>query len=63
MTATDSPRIVRPDPARAAPVRMDGVKEARMEILVGREHGAPNFAMRHFVGAPGGRVFRCWRKP
>jgi quercetin dioxygenase-like cupin family protein len=56
VTATDSPRIVRPDPARAAPVRMDGVKDARMEILVGREHGAPNFSMRHFVVAPGGHT-------
>lgn len=27
-----------------------------MEILVGREHGAPNFSMRHIVVAPGGHT-------
>ncbi len=49
-------RVVRPDPAQATPVQMDGVKETRMEILVGRQHGAPNFSMRHFVVAPGGHT-------
>ena len=47
-------RVVRPDPARTAPVSMPGVQGAQMEILVGREHGAPNFSIRHFVVAPGG---------
>ncbi len=46
--------IVRPDPARTAPVEIPGVKDTRMEVLVGRAHGAPNFSMRHFVVAPGG---------
>ena len=49
-------RVVRPDPARTAPVAMDGVRGARMEILVGREHGAPNFSMRHFVVEAGGHT-------
>lgn len=47
-------RLVRPDASQATPVQMDGVKDVRMEILVGRQHGAPNFAMRHFVVQPGG---------
>ena len=49
-------RLVHPDPARTAPVHMDGVKDVRMEILVGRQHGAPNFSMRHFVVEPGGHT-------
>ncbi len=28
-----------------------------MEVLVGREAAAPNFAMRHFVVEPGGHTF------
>ena len=27
-----------------------------MRILLGREHGMPNFSMRHFVVAPGGHT-------
>ncbi len=42
------------DAANATPVQMDGVKDVRMQIMVGREDDAPNFAMRHFVVAPGG---------
>jgi len=48
--------VVRPNPANTVPVAMDGVKDTRMEILVGRQHGAPNFAMRHYVVAPGGHT-------
>jgi len=44
------------DPATAKPVTMDGVKDVRMEILVGRGDGAPNFSMRHFVVDPGGHT-------
>lgn len=44
------------DPARTKPVAMDGVKDVRMEILVGRGDGAPNFSMRHFVVEPGGHT-------
>jgi quercetin dioxygenase-like cupin family protein len=36
------------------PVDMAGVKGVRMGVMVGREHGAPNFAMRQFVVEPGG---------
>lgn len=36
------------------PVEMDGVQGASMAIMVGREHGAPNFAMRTFRVEPGG---------
>jgi quercetin dioxygenase-like cupin family protein len=30
------------------PVQMDGVRGATMAVMVGREHGAPNFALRQF---------------
>ncbi len=36
------------------PVDMPGVKGATMAVMVGREHGAPNFALRQFVLEPGG---------
>ena len=35
---------------------MDGVKDVRMQVMVGRDDQAPNFAMRHFVVAPGGHT-------
>lgn len=53
---TAAARIVTPDPARTQPVDMPGVKDTRMEVLVGRAHGAPTFSMRHFVVAPGGHT-------
>lgn len=56
MTPSPGMRLVRPDPARTTPVSMDGVRGARMEVLLGREHGVPNFAMRHFVVEPGGHT-------
>ena len=37
-----------------APVGMPGVKGVRMAVMVGREHGAPNFALRSFRVEPGG---------
>jgi len=37
-----------------APVPMDGVKGVRMALMVGREDGAPNFALRSFRVEPGG---------
>jgi quercetin dioxygenase-like cupin family protein len=40
------------------PVQMDGVQGASMAIMVGREHGAPNFALRQFKVAPGGHTPR-----
>ena len=33
---------------------MEGVQGVSMRVMVGRDDGAPNFAMRHFVLAPGG---------
>ena len=36
------------------PVEMAGVKGASMAIMVGREHGAPNFALRQFRVEPAG---------
>lgn len=44
------------DAAQTKPVTMDGAQGVRMEILVGRADGAPNFAMRHFVVDPGGHT-------
>lgn len=40
------------------PVQMAGVNGAEMAIMVGREHGAPNFALRHFRVTPGGNTPR-----
>ena len=40
------------------PVQMAGVNGAEMAIMVGREHGAPNFALRHFSVTPGGNTPR-----
>jgi len=37
-------------------VKQDFVKKTRIQLLVTRELGAPNFAMRRFVIAPGGEV-------
>ena len=36
------------------PVAMPGAERVRMQIMVGREHGAPNFALRQFKVEPGG---------
>ncbi|MFM9994218.1 MAG: cupin domain-containing protein [Phycisphaerales bacterium] len=36
------------------PVQMDGVKGVTMAVMVGREDGASNFALRQFVVEPGG---------
>lgn len=41
-----------------SPVQMAGVNGAEMAIMVGREHGAPNFALRHFRVSPGGNTPR-----
>ncbi len=40
------------------PVEMDGVKGVSMAVMVGREHGAPNFALRQFSVVPGGNTPR-----
>lgn len=44
------------DPTETHPVDLEGVKDVSMRILLGREHGMPNFSMRHFVVAPGGHT-------
>lgn len=36
------------------PVTMDGAHGVRMALMVGREDGAPNFALRSFTVEPGG---------
>ncbi len=41
-----------------SPVRMDGAERASMAVLVGREHGAPNFAMRVIHVEAGGHTPR-----
>ena len=37
-----------------APMAMEGAAGVEMRMMVGRDDGAPNFAMRHFTVAPGG---------
>jgi len=41
-----------------SPVSMDGVKGASMAVMVGRDDGAPNFALRSFEVEPGGHTPR-----
>lgn len=38
------------------PVEMDGVDRASMRVMVGREDGAPHFALRSFEIEPGGHT-------
>jgi quercetin dioxygenase-like cupin family protein len=40
--------------ASLKPVDMNGVQGVRMAVMVGREDGAPNFALRQFQVEPGG---------
>lgn len=40
------------------PVEMAGVEGASMAVMVGREHGAPHFALRQFMVEPGGHTPR-----
>ena len=40
--------------APVKPVAMDGVRGVRMAVMVGREDGAPNFALRSFIVDPNG---------
>ncbi|MBN2562717.1 MAG: cupin domain-containing protein [Phycisphaerae bacterium] len=37
-------------------VEMDGAEKVKMRMLIGPEHGAKNFHMRHFEVAPGGHT-------
>lgn len=42
------------DDSPKSPVQMEGVKGVRMAVMVGRQDGAPNFALRSFDVEPGG---------
>jgi quercetin dioxygenase-like cupin family protein len=46
------------DSDACAPLSMDGVQGVSMRVMLGREDGTPNFAMRHFVVEPGGHTPR-----
>lgn len=46
------------DQTSRSPVKMEGVKGATMAVMVGREDGAPNFALRQFEIEPGGNTPR-----
>jgi len=38
------------------PVDMPGARDVHMQLLIGREHGAPSFSMRRFTVEPGGHT-------
>lgn len=42
------------DDVEGKPVQMDGVQGVKMAVMVGRDDGAPNFALRQFRVEPGG---------
>lgn len=42
------PHIRNIEDAPHDPVQMEGVRGAEMAVMAGREHGVPNFALRHF---------------
>lgn len=44
------------DEVERTPVMMDGASGARMAVMVGREDGVPNFAIRQFEVEPGGHT-------
>lgn len=46
------------DDVACEPVEMDGVAGTSMAVMVGRDDGAPNFALRQFEVAPGGHTPR-----
>ncbi|MEM9374337.1 MAG: cupin domain-containing protein [Planctomycetota bacterium] len=46
------------DDTPRSPVEMDGVKGASMAVMIGREDGAPHFALRQFAVEPGGHTPR-----
>ena len=41
-----------------APVAMEGAGRVDMALMVGRDHGAPHFSLRHFTVHPGGHTPR-----
>lgn len=46
------------DPQATSPVTMAGADGVSMQVMVGQQDRAPNFAMRHFVVGPGGHTPR-----
>lgn len=46
------------DDLERRPVDMEGVEKTSMAVVVGREHGAPNFALRSFIVEQGGHTPR-----
>lgn len=50
--------IRRADEMTPQPMKMDGVKDVSMRLMVGRDDGAPTFAMRQFTVEPGGHTPR-----
>lgn len=42
----------------ARPVEMKGAERVLLRMMVGRDDGAPNFALRHFTIEPGGHTPR-----
>ncbi|MEM1071337.1 MAG: cupin domain-containing protein [Planctomycetota bacterium] len=44
------------DDVAMAPVAMDGVRGASMAVMVGRDDGAPTFALRSFALDPNGHT-------
>jgi len=45
-----------PENVDARPMQMPGASGVRMRLMVGRDDGAPNFAMRVFEVEPGGHT-------
>lgn len=50
--------IRRADSGSAQPLSMEGADGVAMQVMVGRNDGAPNFALRHFCVQPGGHTPR-----
>ncbi len=48
--------IRHPDQVEPQPMRMAGAAGVTMRLMVGRDDGAPNFALRLFEVAPGGHT-------
>jgi len=48
------PLIRNIDEVKPAPIDMPGAERVSMAMMVGREHGAPNFSLRQFQVEPGG---------
>lgn len=46
------------DQTPMTPVQMDGVRGAKMAVMVGRADGAPHFSIRQFEVEPGGHTPR-----